>query len=125
MVAALCGTTEEFAVLPRAGYSLDPLFMRKPPMSTPTEEVRSSGSQYEDVEGWQPLDGAANRVEDTDLDGPDHPDYPLASDDLEEAPKVFAPCGEENRAFADRRRTSAFRKQVVRSCPVTKSSSRY
>jgi glutamyl endopeptidase len=69
-------------------------------MSTSTSQAEEvPGSQYEDVDGWQPLDAAAHRFTEDDLDGPDHPEYPPASDDLEDYPDrtVFKPCGQENR----------------------------
>lgn len=75
--------------------------------------------QYETVEGWSPST-EVGIVQDDGSVGPDHPDYPLASDDLDDAEprRALEPCGAENRVR--KRQTDVFPWSAICYLIITK-----
>jgi V8-like Glu-specific endopeptidase len=84
-----------------------------------------AGTDYETVEGWQPLASDGRSVVEDDLDGPDHPDYPPASDDLDEEAErgLLKPCGEENRVR--KRDTDVFPWSAICFLIITKGGKKW
>lgn len=77
-------------------------FEQKRMMHQEDESADSAATFFEDVPGFdpkaQPIPAEADEDE---LDGPDHPDYPPASDDLDSV-ELFEPCRREDRVRISR-----------------------